>query len=152
MNAKAIALLAGGLVAAGGVGTAIGDLGSDDSERERAFSELEVRKDDGSDDVELVDDEDGGRGDGSDRGGGDERSRDRSVQTNRPEQDPNTGSGDRTAGTAPSPAPAGRATPATATPPPATTGRAAATTPTSRRPTRTRPRPRRPRARLLRRR
>jgi hypothetical protein len=96
MNAKALALLAGGLVAAGGVGTAIGDLGSDDSERGRSFTDLELRKDDGSDDIELVDDEDD-RGDGN--RGDDDPTRDRSAQSNGPTQDPKTGSGDNTGGT-----------------------------------------------------
>ena len=63
MNGTTMALLAGGLIAAGGVGTAIGDLG--DRDRDRPPQELEVRKDDGFDDVELVDEDDDGKGDGS---------------------------------------------------------------------------------------
>jgi hypothetical protein len=94
MNTKALALMAGGLVAAAGVGTAIADLGGDD-DGGRSFSELELRKDDGAGDVELIDEEDdprdgdgsgdgnGGTGDGGDRGAG-------------PAQDAQTGSGDST--------------------------------------------------------
>jgi hypothetical protein len=96
MNPKAVAVLAGGVVAVAGVGTAIGDLGPDD-EDDRPLQELEVRKDDGSDDVELVEEED-------DRGDGD-NDRDRSArggaqaQDQGPTQDPQTGSGDNTGGT-----------------------------------------------------
>jgi hypothetical protein len=86
MNAKALALMAGGLVAAAGVGTAIGDLGSDD-DGDRPLRELELRKDDGAGDVELVDEED-------------DRDDDKSGDKSRgPTQDPQTGSGDRTGGT-----------------------------------------------------
>jgi len=96
MNGTTMALLAGGLIAAGGVGTAIGDLG--DRDRDRPPQELEVRKDDGFDDVELVDEEDDGTGDG----GSDDRSRDRSGERSGASlsQDPQTGSGDKTGGTA----------------------------------------------------
>lgn len=89
MTTKTAALLAGGLIAAAGVGTAVGDIGSDDDGRERPPQELEVRKDDRYDDVELVDEEDDDR---------DDRSRDRS-QPSAPTQDPKTGSGDNTGGT-----------------------------------------------------
>ena len=92
MNGTTMALLAGGLIAAGGVGTAIGDLG--DRDRDRPPQELEVRKDDGFDDVELVDEDDDGKGDGS----RDDRSGDRSGASL--SQDPQTGSGDNTARTA----------------------------------------------------
>jgi hypothetical protein len=85
MDVKAIALLAGGLIAAGGVGSALADL--DDGGRDDMFRELEVRKDDGSDDVELVDEEDD-RGDG----GGD-NSRNGESRHDQPSQDPQTGSG-----------------------------------------------------------
>ena len=106
MDAKTVALLAGGLLAAGGVGTAIGDLGDD--AREKEPSELEIRKDDRGADVELVDDDEGGDG-------GNDRSKDRDHNNSKDRsqsaaisQDPDTrswgGTGDtkQTAGTGPS--------------------------------------------------
>jgi hypothetical protein len=78
MTGKAIALVAIGVIALGGVGSALGDLGEDDSEAQ--LSELELRKDDSSDDVELVDD-DQDDGDGN-------------------SQNPETQSGENTGGTA----------------------------------------------------
>jgi hypothetical protein len=86
MTIKAIALIAAGLIAAGGVGSALADL-DDSDKRDAALQELEARKDDSSDDVELVDDEDDRD---PDRGGDSRGDRDA------PTQDPQTGSGDQT--------------------------------------------------------
>jgi len=100
MTGKAIALLAGGLIAAAGVGSALGDLGGDD--HDDPIDALEVRKDDSGSDVELVDEEDdrgdGGRDDDSRDGSGGKDAESRHG-TQAPSQDPQTGSGDRTGGT-----------------------------------------------------
>lgn len=108
MNAKAIALIAGGLVAAAGVGNAIGDLGS--GERERELPEVDVRKDDAGDDVDLVDDDDRDRDKGGSTGGSDRTGR--ADTRDRGDGDATrgndgTGGGDNTdAAASPAPAPA----------------------------------------------
>jgi hypothetical protein len=106
MTGKAIALLAGGLIAAAGVGSALGDLGGDDNDD--PIDALEVRKDDSGSDVELIDEEDD-RGDGGrddDSRGNDGRgdgSRGKGADSGQggqaPSQDPQTGSGGGTGGT-----------------------------------------------------
>jgi hypothetical protein len=85
MTAKIIAIAIGIVVAIGGVATAIGDIGSD--EREEQIGQVDLRKDDLGNDVELVDEEDDDRNGDKDDRDGDTR------------QDPATGSGDRTGGT-----------------------------------------------------
>jgi hypothetical protein len=90
MTAKIIAIAIGIVVAIGGVATAIGDIGSDDPEEQ--IAQVDLRKDDLGNDVELVDEDDDDRDRDKDTG-------DRTGGPGDTGQNPATGSGDRTGGT-----------------------------------------------------